>query len=314
MDNNNNKGLLILGNGFDIDLGMKSRYSDFAKSKIWQDKIENNVLMMSNEGLLRTLVRAKNKDTWFDIESTMIHYIKVQDDEHKAYNYPFADTDRKEYEVICAALKEYLSNESETFQLNSDSVAKCVYKDLMDSGHFRRVYTFNYTDINKLSDRCGIQVKPTVCHVHGSLERDDDIILGVEGQSLIPEPYKYMYKTSSRYYRSNNLYEDLNNADKVVFFGHSINGMDFNYFRHFFKVQSDEEAHGYKRKWIRIFTYNNDSAIDIKYCLRSNSIQINRLYDLNDLDFILCRDIENHDKFEERKYEQFKADITDIRQ
>ena len=31
------KGVLIIGNGFDIDLGLKSRYSDFAKSQLWID-------------------------------------------------------------------------------------------------------------------------------------------------------------------------------------------------------------------------------------------------------------------------------------
>lgn len=31
------KKLLILGNGFDIDLGMKTKYSDFAKSHYWDD-------------------------------------------------------------------------------------------------------------------------------------------------------------------------------------------------------------------------------------------------------------------------------------
>lgn len=35
------KKLLILGNGFDIDLGMKTKYSDFAKSHYWDDLMEN---------------------------------------------------------------------------------------------------------------------------------------------------------------------------------------------------------------------------------------------------------------------------------
>lgn len=70
--------LLIPGNGFDIDLGMKSKYSDFAKSQIWHDMIENNALMLTRNGLLQALVNAKNKEEWFDIESTMMHYINGQ--------------------------------------------------------------------------------------------------------------------------------------------------------------------------------------------------------------------------------------------
>lgn len=33
------KKLLILGNGFDIDLGLKTRYSNFANSDIWKTLI-----------------------------------------------------------------------------------------------------------------------------------------------------------------------------------------------------------------------------------------------------------------------------------
>lgn len=302
--------LLILGNGFDVDLGMKSRYSDFAKSKVWQDKIENNALMLSHHGLLSALVNAKEKEAWFDIESTMMHYIRKQEEQHKAYGYPLASTDREEYQVICSALKEYLSKESETFHMKNNSVAERAFKDLMEVGLFHKIYTFNYTDIDDVADRLDIHAQPEVCHVHGSLEPDDDIILGVEGEQIIPEPYKFMYKTSSRYYRSTNLYDDLNSANEIVFFGHSINGMDFDYFRHFFKVQSDDEANGYKRKYIRIFTYNNDSADDIKYILRENGIQPNKLYALNNFDVILCKDLEKGDEFEMKKYVEFKKDIS----
>ena len=310
MNNYRNKRLLILGNGFDVDLGMKSRYSDFAKSKVWQEKIENNALLQSRKGLLKALVNAKEKEAWFDIEKTMMDYIIKQEELHETYGYPSASTDREEYQVICSALKEYLSDESETFHINNNSVAERAFKDLMEVGLFHKIYTFNYTDINDVSDRLEVHSQPEVCHVHGSLEPDDDIILGVEGEQIIPEPYKFMYKTSSRYYRSTNLYDDLNSANEIVFFGHSINGMDFDYFRHFFKVQSDDEANGYRRKYVRIFTYDNDSANDIKYSLRENDILPNKLYSLNNFDVVLCKDIENKDRFETGKYDEFKRDIS----
>lgn len=116
--------LLILGNGFDVDLGMKSRYSDFAKSKIWQEKIEDNAPMLSRNGLLRALVDAKDKEAWFDIESTMMHYIRKQEEQHEAYGYPLASTDREEYQVICSALKEYFAIESDTFCIKNSCVAE----------------------------------------------------------------------------------------------------------------------------------------------------------------------------------------------
>lgn len=51
------KKILILGNGFDIDLGLKTRYSDFANSKIWEKLMENSLQYDSD--LLGELLNAK---------------------------------------------------------------------------------------------------------------------------------------------------------------------------------------------------------------------------------------------------------------
>lgn len=119
-----------------------------------------------------------------------------------------------------------------------------------------------------------------------------------------------MYKTSSRYYHSNELYRDMKDSDGVVFFGHSINGMDYVYFKDFFKTQSTEEAEQYQRKWIRIFTYNTESMQTIKYRLRENGIDLVELYRLNDLDFIQTKELEAGDSLETKKFNQFVQDIT----
>lgn len=36
------KKVFIIGNGFDLDLGMNTRYSDFAKSEYWPQDSEVN--------------------------------------------------------------------------------------------------------------------------------------------------------------------------------------------------------------------------------------------------------------------------------
>ena len=47
-----------------------------------------------------------------------------------------------------------------------------------------------------------------------------------------------------------------------------------------------------------------------KYNLRENGIQPQKLYSLKNFDVILCKDLENRDKFEMNKYEEFKRDIS----
>lgn len=305
--------VLILGNGFDVDLGMKSRYSDFAKSKIWADNIENNFSHLMHEGLLKVLKDAKARSNWFDIEQTMMDFVRRMQSIKQSGRYALdEERDRAEYKLVCKCLKDYLREESKSFNINQKSTAYLAYKVLIDKGGFNKVYSFNYTDINDIANRVGVTNKPEIIHVHGSLLPNDDIILGVEGGDIIPEEYKFMYKTSSKFYHSNNLYQDLLQADEVVFFGHSINGMDFEYFRSFFQIQSDNSIEGYKRKYIRIFTYDNESAMDIKYNLQCNGIDLIALYNLNDLDFIRTKDVESGEEYDSGLFSQFFKDITEM--
>lgn len=311
------KRLLILGNGFDLDLGMKSSYSNFANSDIWKRQIEGNAVAMSHKGLLKTLVQAKEQDCWFDIEQTMMNYVRRLQHlaEKTNYDYDSYEDDEKDYHIVCSALKDYLRQESQQFTPKNASIAEDAIKELLLKGMFHKIYTFNYTDVTEiLRKKLYLQdVTPDVVYVHGSLNPPDDIILGVEGGDIIPEPYKFLYKTSSRYYRSSNLYSDLDDAYEIVFFGHSVNGMDFDYFSDFFSKQSSDIITGHKRKWIRIFTADTASMQDIKYNLRENNINLNLLYLLNDFDIIQCRDLENGDAWEKRKYVQFTVDIANLK-
>ena len=68
------KKILILGNGFDIDLGLKTRYSDFANSKNWEKLMEDSLLY--DPDLLGELQNAKETEAWFDIEKTMNDYVR----------------------------------------------------------------------------------------------------------------------------------------------------------------------------------------------------------------------------------------------
>ena len=52
--------LLIIGNGFDLDLGRKTRYSDFAKSEFWPKDLDSDLYEHLNQ---------KSKiERWFHLE------------------------------------------------------------------------------------------------------------------------------------------------------------------------------------------------------------------------------------------------------
>ena len=53
------KRLLIIGNGFDIDLGLKTRYSYFSKSNNWKTLMKDTYSFDTD--LLGVLLNAKEK-------------------------------------------------------------------------------------------------------------------------------------------------------------------------------------------------------------------------------------------------------------
>ena len=123
MEDNVNR-VLIIGNGFDIDLGLKSRYSDFATSQLWIDNIDAKINEYSSDSLMNSLFNAKNKENWFDIEQTMLDYVLNLMKLYDKTNYEFdSNEDKKAYTLVCQLLKQYLIKESNSVSINKKSIA-----------------------------------------------------------------------------------------------------------------------------------------------------------------------------------------------
>lgn len=83
--------ILILGNGFDLDLGLDTRYSDFAKSQQWKE-LYKEFKHTNKDNLAGFLKEKANEDKWFSIEESLAEYAKkkiglkdfshVNDDKH----------------------------------------------------------------------------------------------------------------------------------------------------------------------------------------------------------------------------------------
>lgn len=268
------KRLLIIGNGFDIDLGLKTRYSDFSRSKIWEKLVGTTFNYDSD--LLGALREAKETEAWFDIEKTMNDYVRALKLDYLVSD--LIDKDKSNFIKVSESLSQYLKKEQKERTLNTNSFAAQVLQLVSEVGGFK-YYTFNYTSLSSIAKSCGINIDSSkITHVHGSLE-NDSIILGVltDPSDPIYEQYSFMYKDNSRFYMSNNMYEDFDNADDIIFFGHSINGMDFPYFKDFFIKQSGMDGE-YKSKHITIFTYDDASNQQIRNSIRNAQVDLTQLF------------------------------------
>lgn len=303
------KRLLIIGNGFDINLGLRTRYSDFAKSKYWEKLMENTYGF--DQDLLGALKEAKETEEWFDIEKTMNDYVRAIRPEFLSTD--IVDKDKKNFVDVSEALSKYLKEEQKTRNLKTNSYAAQVLSLIADVGGFE-YYTFNYTSLGSIANACGVKVDSSrITHVHGSLE-NDSIILGIltDPANQIHELYSFMYKDNSRFYSSNNMYEDFEKADDIIFFGHSINGMDFPYFKDFFIKQSGMDGE-YKRKHITIFTYDDASNQQIRNSIRNAQVDLTQLFRRNDINIIQTTQLVDNDKNELHKFESFTKRLNGIK-
>ena len=303
------KKLFIIGNGFDIDLGLKTRYSDFANSKVWDKLMENTYGF--DQDLLGALRDAKEKEAWFDIEKTMNDYVRAIRPEYLTTD--LVEKDKRSFTEVAKALAEYLKKEQETRTLESNRYAAQVLRLVSEVSGFE-YYTFNYTSLGSIANSCGFKIDTSkITHVHGSLG-NDSIILGVltDPANQIHEQYSFMYKDNSRFYSSNNMYEDFEKADDIIFFGHSVNGMDFPYFKDFFIKQSGM-AGEYKSKHITIFTYDDDSNQQIRNSIRNAQVDLTQLFRRNDIKIIQTKQMYDNDKNELQKFEAFTKRLNGIK-
>lgn len=89
MENKIIKNLLIIGNGFDLSLGMKTGYKDF-----YEYLLNNNFFQQNQSNVLINYVRnVNNKKYWFDFEgilkefATKSIYAQQLNQCHKAIEY-----------------------------------------------------------------------------------------------------------------------------------------------------------------------------------------------------------------------------------
>lgn len=286
------RSIIILGNGFDLDLGLKTSYSHFAESPQWKNLMDNNAHSLDGSWLLGFLKSKYDLVRWIDIESALLEYAVAKT---KSHIMAYAPADAIDFKALCQALKTYLREQQDIFSPSVHSVASVFLKLLVSLSAQSSIYSFNYTDLNVLADKCSLTMNHTVNHIHGSLAVDDDIILGIETSDRIDDRYAFLYKTQNRNYAHTNILKDLHNKEEYVFFGHSLNGMDYEYFKNTF--QNLSLVSGSNPSRLTIITKDEASENCFKSFLRRH-ISLQGLYSYSNPVFILTDLVYNKDKNE----------------
>lgn len=289
---------IILGNGFDLDLGLQTRFSDFAKNKeYWPMPDEADEKNKISNPLSEFLASKKDKEYWFDLEGALREYALRFGTEYNA------ESSLKYYERIEKSLCEYIKQEQKKAKIRKESMAYDFIKAVQSCKSFH-IYSFNYTDFYSIPNMPYLLDYDNVfTHIHGSVNANN-IILGIdELNGLKEDSYKKMYKVWRDDYQGFNS-KSLEKSSEIIFYGFSFSDIDYPYFKTFFEKVANGEL---KNKRITIFTKDKDSSFQIKNKLDKENTKISAIKNSCKFDII------TKDNKESEKYKDLKKRLSLMR-
>lgn len=262
--------IIIIGNGFDLSLGLKTSYKDFIESDYFTSLLnENNTLALH-------LLIKKEINNWVDIEKELTEYSKkIQDDKSKVKN---------DFKELKNALMDYLK-EAQEEEINQNSKAfEMMKNEILDTDI---IYNFNYTNsVFKVAEILGISdIESKHSFVHGSIE-NKNIIFGVEDRADIDDNHIFLKKSAHPNFPESDIIKILNNSNEknnIVLFGHSLGITDSSYFENYFSLLT----HEHNRSELKLYHFGEEAYDEMMFIIDKYTINnLTNFKHYNDLAFI----------------------------
>jgi len=303
-----NKVAIVLGNGFDLNLLLRTSYTDFAKSKEFEDLSKkclfSNYIDISNprKSLFAHLQSGFNTNNWFDIEEE-IYSFAIN------YNNPIPLLS-EEFDSIRCALQQYLIRVINNTIPCQESLAYHFMKDIVnDSSCGIRIYSFNYTNCLSLCN-CNPNKQVDLYNIHGDL--DSNIVIGYFDykNKITNDECSFMDKANMLKSGGFRMEFGLVEAKEVIFFGHSLNPMDFSYFKSYFNYLENSKSVDQSLTFVCL---DNNSIVGIKNNIKSQGYDIRKLYDhLQNINFIRTHNWNERNQEDVKLYNQLSLRLKTL--
>ena len=186
------KTVLVIGNGFDLNLGLKTSYKDFANSPYWPFGSKK----FCSFGGLGRYINRKSKNNWFDLEQALKDY--SQKDRVKCRY--FQENSLKEYDILVGALQDYLKN-AEKEDIDSRTESALILTACRKSYVPIEIVSFNYTNVELSATKLNTSLCRTPSYLHGNLY-SNDIIIGTDESVKVPSRMTRLLKSSHGSYKA----------------------------------------------------------------------------------------------------------------
>lgn len=236
--------VFLIGNGFDLNLGLRTSYNDFIKSDFFLKNVNNGY------HLFDYLNEISESSGWIDIEKELSNY-SDQFMDSKSF--------LAGYKKLCDELMKYIES-IENEDIDKFSEAYKLFKN-NDLGNNFTVLNFNYTN-SVLNILTGLGyseeiLKSNIINVHGNAKKGN-IIFGVGDKSRIDKNDSFLYKSTNSIFDGRECIEALNKFDELYVFGHSLGESDHMYLGFFNELSKRK----YDKK-INIFYHGEESKYSI---------------------------------------------------
>lgn len=229
---NSTSNLLIIGNGFDLQCGLKSSYYDFVSSK-FIDKIYSNLWQIYFQKFKKEI------NGWIDIENKITYFLSNRNEKfsfiselkNQGHNIIIDNNDNLSFvSYLLGELKkiedlfcQYLLTEIE----NNKNYTKNAENLLKKMAEFKNleIISFNYTNPFKENIK--------VINLHG-LCKNSNIIFGIDLEDKLPKDSYIFTKTYRRMFLNNSTSSLPRDISKIKFYGHSLGYQDHSYFYNIF--------------------------------------------------------------------------------
>ena len=263
------KSMIVLGNGFDVALGIETRYSQFYEKS--QDLCD-----YANKGnsLCQHILDNIKDGSWSDLESGLYHYSLAITKKYGVGDKEQAEKFEREFNELREALFNYLSKAAGATVHALDQAPALglnVEWHKLEPQYLTFNYSINTANTASMNGRYILNGDDSInesrfVYQHGSIydmqtcqnRRPEDIVVGIDPYAQpVEEAHSFLYKTLQRLHDLSSSLEYISEKMFYVVYGCSVGDSDATYFRAIFN--SDQNG-----KTFLIYGYGQDAIESIK--------------------------------------------------
>lgn len=249
--------ILIIGNGFDLNLGLPTSYSHFLGSSHFKE------ILNTGNKIAEYLRDQMDIQNWVDVELSIKKYAdKVSQDDANF------GTFRNDYKGLVERFSEYLRS----IDISTIDVQSHAYNFLVENAITQskvadiRIYNFNYTPtVKRILNNHGWPlevIEGRHVHVHGEL--NNNLIFGIQDETSPTRFHSLVKKSMRPGFKTCNISDELLKGNNIEIFGYSLGETDEMYFSLPFSTLSRQSN---MKSNMNIYYYGEDARDALNFRL-----------------------------------------------